>query len=325
MIIKDRIYGQFEIKEAVLLELIESRPVQRLKNIAQYGVPDEYYVFKNYSRYEHSIGVMLLVRKLGGSLEEQIAGLLHDVSHTAFSHVVDWLFGSGEKEDHQDRIHDKIFMESELPEILKRHDLDHKRISDYKNFPLVEQPTPVLCADRIDYAIREIQDWAAPGIVTECVDSLTTKNNKIVFSSKSVARKFAEAFLECQMKHWGSAQATMRYTLLSNAMRVAIKEGVITENDLLKDDIFVIERLKKSENSEIQKYLRMLADKDLVILEDVENPQYVMKKKFRYVDPDYIENNEVLTLSKTDKDFHDMLEKNREINNKGLRLSIKQV
>jgi HD superfamily phosphohydrolase len=32
---------------------------------------------------------MLLVRRLGASLEEQIAALLHDVSHTAFSHVID--------------------------------------------------------------------------------------------------------------------------------------------------------------------------------------------------------------------------------------------
>ena len=35
---------------------------------------------------------MLLIKKLGGSVEEQIAGLLHDVSHTAFSHVIDYVF-----------------------------------------------------------------------------------------------------------------------------------------------------------------------------------------------------------------------------------------
>ncbi len=34
---------------------------------------------------------MMLVNRLGGSLEEQIAALLHDVSHTAFSHVIDYV------------------------------------------------------------------------------------------------------------------------------------------------------------------------------------------------------------------------------------------
>ncbi len=323
MILNDRLYGSFDVGENVLVELINSRPVQRLKNIAQYGIPDEYYVYKNYSRYEHSIGVMLLVRKLNASVEEQAAGLLHDVSHTAFSHVVDWLLGTGEKEDHQDKIHAEIFFNSDLPSILERHGMNARKISDYKKFPLVEQPTPRLCADRIDYALREFQDWAAPSVVGECVRSLTTKDNKIIFASKAAAQRFAAAFLKCQMTHWGGAQATVRYTLLSSALRIAIKNKIISENDLLKDDVFVMTRLKNCRDAAIEKYLRMLADKSLLLVEDSHNPQYVMKKKFRYVDPDYLESGEVFTLSNTDDSFKALLSEQRRINSNGLRLRIK--
>ncbi len=323
MLINDRVYGDFEVNDAVLLDLINSRPLQRLKNIAQFGIPDEYYVFKNYSRFEHSVGTMLLVIKLGGSLEEQSAALLHDVSHTAFSHVVDWLLGSGEKEDYQDRIHEKIFMESELPGILNRYNLDCGRIADHKNFPLLEQPTPRLCADRIDYALREFRDWAAPSIVKECVNSFVVRNGRIVFSSKETAKKFAEAFLKCQMLHWGGAQATIRYTLLSSALRAAISHNVINESDLLNDDNFVLEKIKNSSDPEIRKYISLLADKKLEIIEDEENPQYLMKKKFRHVDPEYLENGRVFILSETDRGFSALLEKNREINQKGLKLSVK--
>lgn len=35
---------------------------------------------------------MLLNRQLDASMEEQIVALLHDVSHTAFSHVIDYVF-----------------------------------------------------------------------------------------------------------------------------------------------------------------------------------------------------------------------------------------
>ena len=35
----------------------------------------------NVTHFEHSIGVMLLIRIVVGSIEEQIARLLHDVSH----------------------------------------------------------------------------------------------------------------------------------------------------------------------------------------------------------------------------------------------------
>lgn len=322
MVLNDRIYGSFNVDEQVLTELINSKPVQRLKKIAQYGIPDEYYVYRNYSRYEHSLGVMLLVRKLGASVEEQAAGLLHDVSHTAFSHVVDWLLGSGETEDHQDSIHKKIFFESELPEILEKHGLDVQRISDYKNFALVEQPTPKLCADRIDYALREFKDWAAPSIVAECVNALAKNEGRIVLNSKDAAKKFGEAFLKCQMVHWGGPQATVRYTLLSSALRIAIENKIITAEDLLKDDNFVTGKLKSCNNVGVQKYLNMLANKNLAIIEDSKNPQYVLKKKFRYVDPDYMENGRLLRLSNTDQSFNELIEEKRKINSAGLRLTV---
>ncbi len=100
MIIYDDIYGEFEV-EKVLEELIFSDPVQRLKGIHQGGA--SYLVNQkwNETRLDHSIGVMLLIRKLGGSLEEQIAGLLHDVSHTAFSHVIDFVFENKEEDYHE--------------------------------------------------------------------------------------------------------------------------------------------------------------------------------------------------------------------------------
>jgi len=79
MLIKDKIFGKVKINEPVLLELLKSPPILRLKSISQFGVPDKYYHIKNFNRYEHSMGVMILLRKLGATPEEQIAGLLHDV------------------------------------------------------------------------------------------------------------------------------------------------------------------------------------------------------------------------------------------------------
>ena len=99
MDIKDEIYGEFKVAEPVLISLINSQPIQRLKGIDNYGIPKEMYQFPGFSRFDHSLGVLLLLRRLGAGIEEQVAGLLHDVSHTAFSHVVDWAIGDSEKED----------------------------------------------------------------------------------------------------------------------------------------------------------------------------------------------------------------------------------
>ena len=100
MLIEDAVYGDRELKEEVLKELIDSRPFQRLKNIHQAG-PQPFFMYKYpMTRYEHSIGVMLLLRDHGASLEEQIAGLLHDVPHTAFSHMVDFVYDTDEHDYH---------------------------------------------------------------------------------------------------------------------------------------------------------------------------------------------------------------------------------
>ena len=126
MKIKDDIYGDFEI-EGVLEELINTKEFQRLKNIHQGGA--SYLVNPNWNvtRYEHSVGTMLLIKKMNGTIEEQIAGLLHDISHTAFSHVVDFALNKS-NEDYHEEIYEKIIENSGIPEILIKHGYDYKDI-----------------------------------------------------------------------------------------------------------------------------------------------------------------------------------------------------
>jgi HD superfamily phosphohydrolase len=101
-------YGPIEVKEPVLLELIHSAPMQRLKQVHQYGVA--YYTKthpEEYNRFDHSLGVFAILRIKGASLVEQIAGLLHDISHSAFSHVGDWVYAKENQEnDYHSSVHE---------------------------------------------------------------------------------------------------------------------------------------------------------------------------------------------------------------------------
>src|SRR5690349_173379 len=72
--ITDPLYGTFDIVEPVLIHLINSKTVQRLNHVYQHGITDLIGLTAPVSRFEHSVGAMLLVRLLGCSLEEQIAG-----------------------------------------------------------------------------------------------------------------------------------------------------------------------------------------------------------------------------------------------------------
>ncbi|MDY0386387.1 MAG: HD domain-containing protein [Methanolobus sp.] len=77
--------------------LLSTRHVQRLRHIRQLGLVDHVYPGANHTRFEHSIGTMHMASVIGQSLsleEEDIrkirlAGLLHDVGHSAFSHAVE--------------------------------------------------------------------------------------------------------------------------------------------------------------------------------------------------------------------------------------------
>ena len=151
--ITDPIYGTFEI-DLVLKELIQTKPIQRLKGVHQGGASYLVNPEWNVTRYEHSVGTMLLVRNMGGSIEEQIVALLHDVSHTAFSHVVDFAL-ENKNEDYHEQIYVKVIEESEIPEVLHRHGFKKEILFEMDPWTILEKPLPDLCADRVDYTLRD--------------------------------------------------------------------------------------------------------------------------------------------------------------------------
>lgn len=317
MIYQDRIYGKTEIKEPVLLELMESNPLQRLKGIAQYGIPDEFYHLLGYSRFEHSLGVMLLLKKFGASLEEQAAGLLHDISHTAFSHVFDWIFGGNETEDRQDKIHKNFILKSEIADILKKYGLDCSRISQTENYKLLEREIPNLCADRIDYAFRDAL-WDDNKPASCYLNNLTNFDGNIVFTDPEAGESFARDYLKCQTDHWGEFEAVGRYYLFSLVLRKFIEKKVLSLEDFCKDDDFVIGKIYKSRENNLIEDLEKLKNKKLEIPQG--GGKKIIKKKFRYVDPGILKEGRVVALSSLSPEFKNFLENQKAINSRGVEI-----
>lgn len=63
MFYTDPIYGTVEIQDPVILELIQSPTLQRLKGIDQAGYYDEHFPDSKHTRFEHSMGVYLLLKR----------------------------------------------------------------------------------------------------------------------------------------------------------------------------------------------------------------------------------------------------------------------
>jgi hypothetical protein len=313
MIISDRIYGDFEITAPVILDLLSSPSMQRLKGISQLGLPQELHHEFTFSRWGHCIGVILVLRKLGASEEEQIAGLLHDVSHTAFSHVVDWVFGDRSNEDMQDQNHAAFLRRSEIPEILDRHGYSTDRIANHHLFSLLEQETPLVCADRFDYALREFPIETS----TLCVSHVIDHGGKMTFTDFDIALAFGSAFNKRNMQHWGGFESASRYGILAHAIRRGLEIGALEKNDFWKDDAFMLDAMMSSGDEAILGCFIILEHDRL---DEFPREAASTMKKFRYVDPLFLEGDIPRRLSEIDEPFAENIARNRQINNLGVFL-----
>lgn len=304
MILKDEIWGEEEINEKVLMDLINCESVQRLKRISQQGLPQEYYPRKIFSRYTHSIGVLIVLRRIGADIKTQIAGLIHDVSHTAFSHVVDWVLGDPTKDDYQDNSHLEIVKNSEIPEILGKYGFNYLDFVETSKFPLLDKNIPALCADRFDYALREImnKEFLTYDEIEQIKNSLTNFNENMVFNSVEAATKFGKAFARCQNEIWNSEKDKARYHILSEILREAIKNEVISKEDFKKTDDYVINKLVKSASPETAAKLAILSA-GFTTKPAKPDQGIVLKAKLRYLDPEVLINGKFDKLSIFSKQY----------------------
>ncbi len=304
MKIKDIIYGEEEVNENVLLDLINCPSVQRLKKINQYGLPKEYYFKNGFSRFEHSLGVLILLRKLNAQLQEQIAGLLHDVSHTAFSHVIDWVLDNQKKENFQDETHSDFILNSEIPDILKTYNVDFDSILEPEKNSLLEQSLPNICADRIDYSLRELSKDGKKFFSRKVFSSLINYGGRICFNDKKTAELFGKEYLRLNHEHWGSDDAKIRYSLLAKALKIALENKILCFNDFYKTDEDVLEILYEKGNNEITSILQSLKNKNF-------NQKNNLEKKFRYIDPEILTSRGVIPLSKISHSYALFLDKEK--------------
>ena len=244
MIVNHNIYGKVKIKEPVLVELIKSKPLQRLKKINQGGTQLVETELEDMTRYNHCVGVMILLKNYDASLEEQVAGLLHDVPHTAFSHMIDFALGKAHQQTFHEDHKERIIMESEIPKILEKYKISLRRVLDEKNFPFQEREIPALCADRIDYFFMDI--YAAPKGFHKpnyFLNHLRTHKDEFVLDNQKVAREFAAEFMKKCLNRWNGLKTLVAFSLLAEAVRISMAEGLITDDDILQDDEYLLDIL----------------------------------------------------------------------------------
>ena len=322
MKIIDSIYGDYFI-DGILEELIFSNPVQRLKGIYQGGA--SYFVNEkwNVTRYEHSVGVMLLIKKLGGSLEEQIAGLLHDVSHTAFSHVIDFVF-ENKNEDYHEKIYHQVIVDSEIPHILSKYRFDYKNILlGNSNWRLLEQPAPELCVDRIDYTLRDMYHYR--NITKEEIDiflnNLMIRDGKIYLKDIKAAEWFVRIYYKEVIDFFMDPLNIYGYDFLAKVLKIALDKKIISLDTLLRTDEEVIELLRLSNDIDVKNLLNNI-HQSVIVKEDKGEYHLHRKNKVRLIDPSVFYNDQLIPASELSIEIKKMNENSKRKAEEGMYVKI---
>jgi uncharacterized protein len=252
----DRVYGEVKLEDPGALALIDCPTFRRLQGIRQAGPSALAFPFKTVTRFEHSLGVYILLGRLGADRREQVAGLLHDISHTAFSHAVDFVFTSQEQ-DHHEHLKPVMLDRPDLARALAGLGYTPGEFYDDAIYPLLEQPIPWLCADRLDYFLR---DGLACGVVTSdfvhrVLGSLAVVDKRIVLRDVEVARDAAALFAIMNRDWWASPTEAFIYNEFADALREGLRLDVLERDDLMTEDLLVLAKLDASRSRKIVRKL----------------------------------------------------------------------
>jgi len=310
MLVCDRIYGVMNVTEPVIEQIIAAPTFQRLQGIGMGPwIPNMPFYSIPVSRYQHSVGVFMMLRMHGASMPEQIAGLIHDVSHTAFSHLSDRLFGGEESakyQEYQDDVHANFVKNSELAGIITNAGFDLDQILDDTDFVLKERDLPDLCADRLDYSLRAIPHMHCYGHLLECDEvalshAIVATPDGFVMRDQAAAKLFAYTFNTTDAAIYSSFNGVFYEEMLTRICRDAIASGVLTRDDLFRlNDMQVI---RKMHDAGVD-FSRMYADPAQWRANDDDCDCCALPQKLRRVDPPFISPaGTVQRLSDVDPEF----------------------
>lgn len=301
MIIKDKIWGEIKIKDKLIEEIILDKDFQRMKKISQLGISKYSFLFgMDFNRYEHSVGVYYLLKKFGANKEECLAGLLHDLSHGPFSHVLDLVFKDDGNEEYADGILLERISSSNIGKILRKNNYSLENIANNKSHTLLDKKLPDIAADRIDYAIRDPfgMDTA---LSKRVLSSLIIKNGEFVFNNSFIANLFSRQYYVLSNELWSSVFWTVNHKILADAIKLIIDRGYVKKKELfLKNDEQIIKIIEKNKDKKIDKLIKRMGNLDyhnIKVVSKKDKYDYKWKKKNRFVDPKILIGDKVKKLS----------------------------
>ena len=257
-----------------LKKYIELPIMQRLSGIGLLCGTDWTSLYKNrffYSRLDHSVGVALIIWNFTKDKTQTIAGLLHDVSTTVFSHVSDFRKGDALTQTSTEEPTTKMILsDSALCKLMESDGIEPKDVVDYHIYPIADNEIPALSADRLEYmypsGLALDGSWTFEEIAKTYNNLTILKNeenkDELGFKTIEMAELYCKKF--CMIGHILQLNENkLCLQLLSQIMSKAVELNVLQEEDFMTlSESKIIEKIesfisKKTLSLEEQKFATM--------------------------------------------------------------------
>ncbi|WP_243387137.1 HD domain-containing protein [Bacillus kexueae] len=169
-VFKDPVHRYIHVRDRVIWDLIGTKEFQRLRRIRQLGTTFFTFHGAEHSRFNHSLGVYEIVRRIVDDVfrdrpewnqDERLlslcAALLHDLGHGPFSHSFEKVFHL----DHEEFTQAIILGNTEINRVLSKVSPDFpKKVTEviaktYANKQVISLISSQIDADRMDYLQRD--------------------------------------------------------------------------------------------------------------------------------------------------------------------------
>ena len=247
-----------------------------------------------FSSLDHSVAVALIVWHFTHDKKQTLSGLFHDIATPVFKHCVDFLNGDYMTQESTEDLTSKIIGSSkEIMDLLKRDNIKLEEVDDYHIYPVADNDTPKLSADRFEYSLSN----ALLTYKLSNIDEIKKIYNDVIldkdeegtlelsFKSKATALEFVKITSKLSIIY---RDDKTRYSmqLLADIIKKLNEDRLITKEDLynMKESevIEIIENSKYKDIFNIWKNAKNIK----VSKEKPENVYFVHHgAKIRYIDP----------------------------------------
>lgn len=247
-----------------------------------------------YSSLDHSVAVALIVWHFTHDKKQTLSGLFHDIATPAFKHCVDFLNGDYMTQESTEDLTSKLIKDSkEIMTLLERDGITLEEVEDYHMYPIADNDTPQLSADRLEYSLSNglfTYETTPLELIKEMYDDIEIQKNEdgiieLGFKTKKIARNFVKMTSRLSVIY---REDRTRYSMqfVADILKKLKDEGKITIEDLyVKKESDIIDIIENSEYKDVFDKWRE-AKKVKSSKEEPEGVYFVHHgAKVRYIDP----------------------------------------